>query len=906
MKQSLLSVIIFLFLFPTTTVAQKLDKEAIRTNFMEGESWLLFEEYADALPYYLTLLETHPNNDNYNYRVGICYLNIPGEKAKAIPYLEKAIRNIDPKYREGSLNEDQAPPDAYFYLGRAYRVNNQLDKAIEAFMEFKKILDPKVYNEEVVDKQIEACEYARKLQSEPLYVDYENLGDPINSRFNDFSPVVTRDESAIVFTRALAFYDALMYSKKVDGKWTEPLNMTEMLGVDVDEKCYSTSLSNDGKDLYLYKNDEYDGNIYVTHLRDGIWSPVEKLNDKINTKFWESHACISRDGKTLYFTSNRKGTYGYLDIYKSVRDSTGDWGPAVNLGPKINTPYNEESPFISDDGKTLFFSSYGHLNMGGYDILYSTLLENGEWSAPLNLGYPINTTDDDVFFVPVQNGIFGYYARYSDEGLGEQDIYRYEIYSEEHPRKFYVHGVVPFEKIKGPYGLYTILVINEKGDTVRVVKPDPETGEYHFNVIAGNYKIVFENEGYETITQEIAFTNNQPVSELNLSTPQLTLTDRVAEMSIEDTTYYVTTDDMIVIDLALEPDSKLSIESFVNKSMLKREEFDIAGEKFAYNYTPSEGENVLHFNLTDKYGNQNNKKVIIDYQPVVEPEVIIAETGPTIEVEDAITEEMITDATSILNRYATDDVHKTLAELRKLATGDLKAVLDSLDLEAENITTNSELLDYLLKTSSDREYTEADLYALINNFEHQEKEKITDLCHNLQKFATGSLKGVIDGLDLDREGIFTADQLYNYLSVHAKDSDYSEEDLMALLIALAVNGNMDLDRFHDLLSEIASGNLARLLEELNMEEQNINTIEDLIAYLYEHAGQYGVEESDINDLFLDLAAAEIDEAAISRYFDLQEKEKPGKGFPGWILWIAIPAGLILIWLILWSRRKKKE
>lgn len=906
MKQSLLSVIICLFLFPATTVAQELDKEAIRMNFMEGESWLLFEEYADALPYYRTLLETYPDNDNYNYRMGICYLNIPGEKAKAIPYLEKAIRNIDPKYREGSLKEDQAPPDVYFYLGRAYRVNNQLDKAIEAFMEFKKILDPKVYNEEVVDKQIEACEYAKKLQSEPLYVDYENLGDPINSRFSDFSPVITRDESTMVFTRALAFYDALMYSKKVDGKWTEPLNMTEMLGVDVDEKCYSTSLSNDGTDLYLYKNDEYDGNIYVTHLRDGIWSPVEKLNDNINTKFWESHACISRDGNTLYFTSNRKGTYGYLDIYKSARDSTGDWGSAVNLGPKINTPYNEESPFISDDGKTLFFSSYGHLNMGGYDILYSTLLENGEWSAPLNLGYPINTTDDDVFFVPAQNGIFGYYARYSDEGLGEQDIYRYEIYSEEHPRKFYVHGVVPFDKIKGPYGLYTILVIDEKGDTVQVVKPDPETGEYHFNVIAGNYKIVFENEGYKTTTQEIAFTNNQPVSELNLSKPQLTLTDRVAEMSIEDTAYYVTTDDMIVIDLALEPDSKLSIESYVNKSLLKREEFDIPEEKFAYNYSPSEGENVLHFNLTDKFGNQNNKKVVIDYQPVVEPEMIIAETGPTVEVEDAITEEMIPDATSILNRYVTDDVNKTLAELRKLATGDLKAVLDSLDLEAENITTNGELLNYLLETSSDREYTDTDLHALINNFENQEKEKTTDLYLNLQKFATGSLKEVIDGLDLDREGIFTTDQLYSYLSVHAKDSDYSEEDLMALLIALTVNGNMDLDRFHDLLSEIASGNLARLLEELDMEEQNINTIEDLIAYLYEHAGQYGVEESDITDLFLDLAAAEIDEAAINRYFDLQEKEKTGKGFPCWILWIAIPAGLILIWLILWSRRKKKE
>ncbi len=906
MKHSLLSLIICFSVFSMPTIAQELDKEAIKMNFVEGESWLLFEEYADALPYYLTLLETFPNNDNYNYRVGICYLNIPGEKANAVPYLEKAIRNINPDYREGSLKEDQAPPDAYFYLGRAYRVNNQLDKAIEAFKEFKKILDPKVYNEEVVDKQIEACEYAKKLLNDPRFVDYENLGEPINSRFSDFSPVISRDESTMVFTRALAFYDALMYSKKVDGKWTEPLNMTEMLGVDVDEKCYSTSLSTDGTELYLYKNDEYDGNIYVTRLRDGIWSPVEKLNDNINTKYWESHACISRDGKTLYFTSNRKGTTGYLDIYKSERDSTGDWGPAVNMGPKINTPYNEESPFISDDGKTLFFSSYGHLNMGGYDILYSTLLENGEWSTPLNIGYPINTTDDDAFFVPVQNGIYGYYARWSDEGLGRQDIYRYEIYSDEHPRKFYVHGIVPLDKVKGPYGSYNILVINEKGDTIRVIKPDPETGEYQFDVIAGKYKIVFENEGYESFTRDIAFTNDQPVSELNLSTPVLTLTDRVAEMRIEDTVYFVTTDNQITIDLLLESDSKLSVESFVNNSLQNREEFDILKENFAYNYTPSIGENLLQFNLTDKFGNQISKKVLIDYQPVTEPETIIAETEPEIEQEESVNEETIIDATGSLNRYTTGDVNKALEALRNLATGDLKTLLDSLDLEAENITTSRGLLDYLLEASSDREYTGTDLIALINQYENQEKEKTTDLHNNLRKFAKGSLKELLDELNLAEEGIYTTDQLFDYLVVHAADSEYSEEDLMALLVALAVNGEMDLDRFYNLLTEVASGNLKRILEELDLEAENINTIEDLIAYLYDHAEEFGVQESEITQVFLDLAAAEIDEEAIATYIDQQEKEKTGKGFPGWILWLAIPAGLILIWFILWSRRKKKE
>ena len=771
MKQSLLTVITCLIIFSAPTYGQELDKDAMKVNFLEGESWLLFEEYADALPYYLDLLETYPNNDNYNYRIGMCYLNIPGEKAKAISYLEKAVQNINPDYREGSIKEEQAPPDAFFYLGHAYRVNNQLDDAINAFREFKEILDPKVYDEVVVDYQIDACQNARKLQKEPLFVDYVNLGDPINSRYNDFNPVISGDETAMVFTRGLAFYDALMYSKKENGRWTEPWNLTEMLGVDVDEKCYSSSLSNDGTALYLYKNDGYDGNIYVSYLRDGIWSPVERLNYNINTKYWESHACVSRDGRTLYFTSNRKGGQGEfnLDIYKSERDSAGDWGPAVNLGPKINTQFNEETPFISDDGKTLFFSSYGHYNMGGYDIFYSSLLENGEWSAPLNLGYPINTTDDDLFFAPTQNGIYGYYAHFSDDGLGEQDIFRYEIYSDEHPRKFHVHGIVPLDKIKGPLGSYRIFVIGENGDTLQIIKPDPVTGEYHFDVIAGNYKVVFENEGYETITKEISFIKNQPDSELNIRTPALTLTDLVAEMKIDNTMYKVTTNDPVLINLTLEPDSKLAIESFVNNSLLNEEDFEKPGEQFTYSYTPSEGKNILRFNLTDKHGNLNSEEVVVEYQPIAKPEVIIAEAEPMTEVEDSLTREMIAKATGILDRYSPGDPEKALAELRKLATGDLKTVLDSLDLESENITT----------------------------------------------------------------------------------------------------------------------------------------IDDLIAYLFESAAQYGITESDIIQIILDLSASKIDEDAVTGYITLQEEAEAGKGFPGWILWITIPVGLILILIIL-SRRKKKK
>src|SRR5665648_481194 len=137
--------------------------------------------------------------------------------------------------------------------------------------------------------------------------------------------------------------------------------------------CRTTSLNSDGTELYLFKNDNFDGNIYVTRFENGRWTPVTKLNKNINTRFYESHASVSPDGKKLYFTSNREQSLGELDLWVSEKDATGEWGVPANLGNTVNTPYNEETPFISKDGKTLTFSSEGHNSMGGYDIFVTHL-----------------------------------------------------------------------------------------------------------------------------------------------------------------------------------------------------------------------------------------------------------------------------------------------------------------------------------------------------------------------------------------------------------------------------------------------------------------------------------------------------------------------------------------------------
>lgn len=492
-------------------------KLATRNSFFDAESWLVFEDYAEALRIYQELQKKMPDNYNIKYRIGQCYLNIPGEKSKSISFLEEASRHINPKYREGNFNETGAPTDVLYYLANAYRIDNQLDKAVETYKVFRKNLNPKIYDSTLVDFQIQTCLNAKELMKVPVYIREKNLGRNINDSKSEFNPVVSDKEELLVFSKSEAFYDAILYSVKRNGEWSAPMNMNEILRVDRD--YFPTSLSKDGKDLYLYSSTDYDGIIYTTRFENGKWSPLVKLNDNINTKYWESHATISHDNKKLYFTSNRKGSYGEsLDIYVSSRDSTGDWGPARNLGPVINTIYNEESPFLSDDDKTLFFSSRGHFNIGGYDIFNSTLQPNGEWSVPLNIGYPMNTTDDETFFNPMKEGFEGYIARERTGGAGALDIYRVEIFNSAHPRRFYVKGMAKLsDLLANNRDSIKVSAMNIKDpDQTVIVYTDPSTGEYEFELPQGSYLITYEANSAEKFSRNLELSLTHPADSLQL------------------------------------------------------------------------------------------------------------------------------------------------------------------------------------------------------------------------------------------------------------------------------------------------------------------------------------------------------------------------------------------------------
>jgi WD40-like Beta Propeller Repeat len=403
-------------------------KSALKDAFYEAEYYILYEDYNEALALYLNLLNNGLDNAYINHRIGECYLQIPGQKNKSIPYLEKACESVSKVIKEGSYKETNAPLRTIFYLACAYQVNNELDKAIETFDSFKqKLADNKIYNTDYIEKQIQSCEIAKEFINNPKAVKENNLGDRINDGFPNIRPVVSSNENCMVYVSKLKFYDAIFFTKKIDTEWSSPKNITPELNFD--GEYYSCFISSYGKILLLYKYDSYNSDIYISRrIKNERWTSPEKLNKNINSKYQETFASLSKDGKTIYFISDRKGGFGGTDIYKSVyNEKTNDWGEAINLGIEVNTPLNEETPVLNKEGNKLFFSSQGHINMGGFDIFCAQLNENGKWGKPKNLGYPINSTDDNLFFFPVGDGTKAYISKFDQNGFGQEDIVKLDI-----------------------------------------------------------------------------------------------------------------------------------------------------------------------------------------------------------------------------------------------------------------------------------------------------------------------------------------------------------------------------------------------------------------------------------------------------------------------------------------------
>jgi len=495
------------------------DMKVFRAMFREAESILLYlNEEEEALKLLLELDKMDPGNSHINYKIGLAYLHIQGEKDKAIPYLQKASGNITEEFVP-TYKERNAPPDVLFYLALAYHVNNDLDNAIDAYNLFVEHADiSSYYNVEYVREQINGCQLAKEMINKPVSIKEEVLDDRINRGRININPAVSGDGRSMVYTVETEEGYQIFYTVKEGNSWVEPSDITDE--IDAKGDGISSSLSIDGKMLFVYRDNKGLGDLFVSYLENDKWSILEPLNRNINTKYWENSCCISPDGNTLFFSSNRKGGYGRLDIYRSDRTSEGEWGSAKNLGPVVNSPLMEDHPQLTYNAKLLFFSSQGHSSLGGFDFFYSKRGKRRSWSLPVNLGYPISTTDDDLFMSPVGVGDTVYYSHYRSATPSQKYIFHLVLKAEEPIELITLHGTTRLQdsKIHTDPAVKVSVIDTLTGDTIKSVLPDLETGKYQVEVVPGSYKLVFQSEGYETQEHQLLVGKSFNTQDIALST----------------------------------------------------------------------------------------------------------------------------------------------------------------------------------------------------------------------------------------------------------------------------------------------------------------------------------------------------------------------------------------------------
>lgn len=480
----------------------KMEKASFRELFETANTLTEDNLYPFAVNIWKYLAKNNPDNYNVNYKAGFCYLQINTERTKALPYLQKSLEGMSKKYDPFSYSEKNAPITTLFYLGKAYFVTANLDSAQKYLNQFieeaskKHILYPEAQLELI------QIENARVEMANKKNFIISNIGNEINGEYDDFGPVITADANTLFFTSRRLRTDTtqpsnaksfspengkyfedvyVSYRDMATGKWGEP-QLMPFCSPRANQASISTS--NDGSMLFIYKDDNGDGNIYYSLREDENYGDLEKLGSNINTEYWETHATISTDGKTLYFVSDRPGGLGGRDIYRCVKLPNGQWSKALNVGAPINTPYDEDSPYLHPDGKTMYFSSNGEKSMGGYDIFFSELNEEGKWTEPLNIGYPLNTVDDDVFFTTNAEGKQGFFSSAKDGGYGGLDIYRIELDTGLHESIAILKGYID----KGdanelPKGIVIWVSDLTAGTDPQKYQPNRVNGSYIFNLV---------------------------------------------------------------------------------------------------------------------------------------------------------------------------------------------------------------------------------------------------------------------------------------------------------------------------------------------------------------------------------------------------------------------------------------
>jgi hypothetical protein len=481
----------------TSIVAQK--KWSVTEEDSLKNARLLYDEgnYDLALPIFEVLYKNHSDEFFLKFIYGNCALSRSDKH-------ETALELLNEVYAKNKKAED-----IELNLARALHYNYKFDSAlvfIDMYLSQKKLLPEKRKYAEQIKKYIANANF---FYTHPGEAKITNVGNTVNTESNEYAPVITADESTIIYTyegsesnggrqnafqeaaKNGKFYEDVFSTEKVAGSWVKPSGVA-IINTNVHDAAIA--VSSDGTRLFTYRNEGEDkGDIYVSYLEGKDWTSPVKLKGQVNSTEWEGSCSLTSDGQTLYFSSERPGGKGGRDIYRASLLADSTWGKVVNLGDSINTIYDDDAPFIHADGVTLFYSSKGRNSMGDYDIFQSVLNPlDSVFSSPINLGYPINTPGGDRYYVVSADGQTGYYSSEKKGGLGLNDIYSVDPgYVGKKPVLYLVKGVVTLDGI--PIDSKILVDIISKNDKrFSTIIPNKVTGEYLVTLPSGEvYKLTF-------------------------------------------------------------------------------------------------------------------------------------------------------------------------------------------------------------------------------------------------------------------------------------------------------------------------------------------------------------------------------------------------------------------------------
>ncbi|MDZ4667644.1 MAG: OmpA family protein [bacterium] len=463
---------------------------------------------------------------------------------KAQGYLDKALA-LDPNFIDGymmlaeikkdndkfedaivlynkivAINPDF--PMSYFGRSKCYFALNKYEQAFQDATKFMTF--PDYYQKKDQVSVIKNnSDFARNAILSPIPFNPVNLGNMVNSMDNEYFPGITADEQVLIFTRLVNGRDEEFYrSTRVDGKYTFAENMGYPINTERNEG--TVSLSSDGQYIFYTACNRPGANgscdLFLSKLDGNTWSEPINLGPPVNSASWESQPCLSFDGRTLYFSSNRPGGYGESDIWYTTFKN-GRWTPPVNAGPEINSAGDEQSPFIAKDDQTLYFNSDGHPGMGGVDLFFTRRTPDGRWQKPINLGYPINSEKDETCLIISSNGKDAFMAKEGTDSRGGLDIYSFELYELARPKKTgYAKGVVFDAVTRKKLAAKIELIDLATGKTIIESYSNKVSGEFLVCLQGNkNYALNVSASGYLFYSENFALQNQGATDPLVISVP---------------------------------------------------------------------------------------------------------------------------------------------------------------------------------------------------------------------------------------------------------------------------------------------------------------------------------------------------------------------------------------------------